>query len=72
MRNMQTTRTPDEVREDFARKGISAAAWARENGLSPSRVYDLLQGRNKGRFGEAHKAAVLLGLKDGVIDNTKQ
>jgi gp16 family phage-associated protein len=30
-------------------------------------VSDLLNGRRKGRRGEAHRAAVLLGIKDGVI-----
>lgn len=58
-------RTPDEVRRDFARKGVSIASWARENGLSPRHVYDVLGGRNKGLFGESHRAAVLLGIKDG-------
>ena len=58
-------RTPDEVRRDFCRQGISIASWARNNGLSPRHVYDVLGGRNKGLFGESHRAAVLLGIKDG-------
>lgn len=61
-------RTPKEVREDFARKGISIAEWAGQHNLNPHRVYDVLNGRNKGSFGEAHRAAVLLGLKEGVIE----
>ena len=31
----------------------------------PRHVYDVLGGRNKGLFGESHRAAVLLGIKDG-------
>jgi gp16 family phage-associated protein len=30
-------------------------------------VYELLRGRLKGLRGQAHKAAVLLGLKDGIL-----
>ena len=58
-------RTPDEVRREFRHRGISIASWARENGISPRHVYDVLGGRNKGLFGESHRAAVLLGIKDG-------
>lgn len=65
-------KTLAQVREEFARKGTSYAAWARQHGLSPSRVYDVMQGRNKGRFGEAHTAAVLLGLKEGETNTTNQ
>ena len=61
-------RTPEEVREDFTRRGISIAEWAGQHNLNPHRVYDVLNRRNKGAFGEAHRAAVLLGLKEGVIE----
>jgi gp16 family phage-associated protein len=30
-------------------------------------VSDLLNGRKKGRRGKAHRAAVLLGIKEGTI-----
>jgi gp16 family phage-associated protein len=59
------------VRAELDRKGISIAAWARQNNVSIRRVYDVLLGRTTGKYGEAHKAAVLLGMKDGEItDNT--
>lgn len=61
-------KTPEEVREEFARKGISIAEWAGQHNLNPHRVYDVLNNRNKGMFGEAHRAAVLLGLKEGIIE----
>lgn len=68
--NIRTpTRTPEEVKAEFAARGMPIAEWARENNISPQRVYDVLARRNRGAFGEAHRAAVLLGLKDGVIDN---
>lgn len=63
------TRTPEEVKAEFARRGMPIAEWAREHGISPQRVYDVLGRRNRGAFGEAHRAAVLLGLKDGIIDS---
>lgn len=62
-------RTPDEVRADFDRQGKTLAQFARENGLDQATVYQVLSGRKKGRRGEAHRAAVLLGLKAGEVTN---
>lgn len=67
MSQAQVLKTPAQVREEFDRKGASIAEWARENNLPPQRVYDVLQERNKGVRGKAHKAAVLLGIKEGEI-----
>lgn len=58
-------RTSEEVRTAFERKGIAIAEWARQNGVSAVTVHHLLAGRTVGRRGQAHRAAVLLGLKDG-------
>lgn len=41
-------KTPEEVREEFARKGISIAEWAGQHNLNPHRVYDVLNNRTKG------------------------
>jgi len=60
--------TAAEVRADLERRGKTIRAVARELGVTDRAVYDLLRGRFKGRRGEAHKAAVLLGMKDGVIE----
>ena len=60
-------KTKEEVLADFARKGQSVRGWAIANGLSPAVVRGVLSGRLTGRIGEAHKAAVKLGLKDGEI-----
>jgi len=42
-------------------------AFAREHGVDPATTYQVLAGRKKGRRGEAHKVAVLLGMKEGII-----
>jgi gp16 family phage-associated protein len=62
--------TRDEARKELERRGISIAEFSRAHGLNPNLVSDLLAGRKKGLRGEAHRAAVLLGIKDGVIDDT--
>ena len=41
--------------------------FAREHGVDPATTYQVLAGRKKGKRGEAHKVAVLLGMKDGII-----
>lgn len=60
-------KTIAEVKEDMRRRGETAAAWSRENGVSTDTVRGVLCGRIKGRNGEAHKVAVLLGIKEGEI-----
>jgi gp16 family phage-associated protein len=64
---MANTTTPKAIREGLSRLGKTHADLAAEIGVKPSIVRGLLYGTLKGRTGEAHKAAVLLGLKDGVI-----
>ena len=66
------TRTPKEVGEDLRRRGISVSGWARKHKLPEQTVRDLLSGKAKGHRGLAHRAAVLLGLKDGVLDDHSQ
>lgn len=60
-------KTREQVREELDREGKSIRAWAREHGIPDRTVYEVLAGRKKGRRGDAHRAAVLLGIKDGVI-----
>jgi gp16 family phage-associated protein len=64
-------RTPQEVREEFARKGISIAAWATAHGFNTNLVFEVLAGRKKGIRGQSHKIAVMLGLKEGEITTPK-
>jgi gp16 family phage-associated protein len=60
-------RTPQEARAELDERGVSIAAFARKHKLSDAIVYQVLSGKKKGRRGEAHRAAVLLGLKKGVV-----
>lgn len=41
--------------------------FAKKNGLHPSTVYAVLNGQKKCLRGEAHRAAVLLGIKEGTV-----
>lgn len=61
-------RTPAEALADLDRRGVSIAAFARDHDLSYMTVYQVLHGKKKGLRGEAHRAAVLLRLKEGVIE----
>lgn len=65
-------KTIDEVRAEFAHKGISFSDWAKAHGLRPPAVYDLINGRTVGNRGHAHNAAVLLGIKEGEVNNQQQ
>lgn len=64
---MQSTKNRQQAKEDFIEQGLTIQAFAKENGLSAGVVYEVLRGRLKGRRGQAHKAAVLLGLKRGIV-----
>lgn len=57
------SRTPEEAHAFFVSHGICISDWCRENGFSRYTVVDLLRDRRKGLRGEAHRAAVALGLK---------
>jgi len=67
VRTAKTIRTPAQVRDEFTRKGVSISSWAVAHGFSTALVFDLLAGRKKGLRGDAHRAAVALGLKRGEI-----
>ena len=62
--NIKTAR---QVRDELKRKGISIAFWADLHHVPRATAYNLLYGRLSGERGNAHRAAVLLGLKDGEI-----
>ena len=65
---MPATLTTEQARAALDRKGLSIAEFSRKIELNKNLVSDLLNGRKKGLRGEAHRAAVLLGIKDGVIE----
>lgn len=62
-------KTREQVLEEFSRKGISVSGWAKKHGLSPAVVHAVLKGTRQARIGQSHKAAVLLGIKEGEIDD---
>lgn len=59
----------EEVEREFERRGISKADWARKHGIRPGVLYEIFSLRSACKRGESHRAAVLLGLKDGVIED---
>ena len=65
---VRNVKTAEEVRADLVRRGKSVRQVAKEIGVSERIIFELLRGRIKGRRGKAHRAAVLLGMKDGVIE----
>ena len=60
-------KTAAQVRAELDRDGISAAQWARANGVDRALVYQILNGTRRGLRGQAHQVAVLLGLKAGRV-----
>lgn len=61
----------EQVRAELDRLGMTVSEWARRHDINRWTVFEVLHGRNKGRWGEAHRAAVLLGLKDGELPAVK-
>jgi len=60
-------KTSQEVKDEFRSKGVSIAAWARAKGFQELAVHRVISGKSKCYRGNAHKIAVLLGLKNGEI-----
>ncbi|MEB5930975.1 DNA-binding protein [Pseudomonas mosselii] len=64
---MHATYAPEQAcqaaRQRLEMQGITAKDFAIQNGLHPSTVYAVLNGQKKCSRGEAHRAAVLLGIK---------
>ncbi|WP_296187930.1 DNA-binding protein [Pseudomonas sp. UBA1879] len=68
MPNSTTTEQARQIaREALERRGQTVKDFATQHQLNPSTVYAVLSGQSHCRRGEAHRAAVLLGIKDGVI-----
>ncbi len=56
-----------EARARLTRAGFTLASLAKELGVHPNTVHYVLNGKVKGNHGDAHRVAVALGVKDGVI-----
>lgn len=63
---MANVKTPQEIRQAFVARGETIQDWAIRHDLPPAIVYAVLAGKLQGKYGVAHQAAVLLGLKKGV------
>ena len=64
-----TLRAPEEVRRELALRGLSVSDWARQVGYSPNLVHQVLSGRLLCIRGKAHRIAVMLGLKEGLLED---
>ncbi|MGV7197628.1 hypothetical protein [Xanthomonas arboricola] len=56
-------RTTAQAREWLVSNGITVSGFARQLGVNRTVVDDLLRGRSQGKYGDAHTAAIALGLK---------
>lgn len=63
MSTSTTIRTAEQAQAWLVANGICVADFARQHGIPRYAIYDVLRGKRVGRRGQAHKAAVLLGMK---------
>jgi gp16 family phage-associated protein len=56
--------TAEQIKKRFRQKGQTFSAWARAHGYKPNKVIRVLNGFDKGHYGQAHEIAQKLGLKD--------
>lgn len=60
--------TRKEARESLSYRGKSIKQWAAEHGVTKDQVNDVLRKDRPCHIGASHKIAVLLGIKDGIIE----
>lgn len=69
---MHATYAPEQAcqaaRSRLELRGIAIKDFAVQHDLHPSTVYAVLNGQKKCLRGEAHRAAVLLGIKDSAVE----
>lgn len=56
--------TAEQIKKRFRTKGLTFSKWARQHGYTPNKVIRVLNGFDKGNYGQAHEIAVKLGLKE--------
>lgn len=61
-------KTREEAKKQLVKQGVSVAGWARKHGFSAGQVHDVLRKDLPCNFGASHKIAVLLGIKNGIIN----
>ena len=55
--------TAEQIKQQFRQRGETITAWAQRHGYKRSAVYRVLNGQEKGFYGQAHDIAVKLGMK---------
>ncbi len=55
--------TTDQIKQQFRQRGETITQWAQRHGYKRSAVYRVLNGQEKGFYGQAHEIAVKLGMK---------
>ena len=62
-------KTIQQVRKELLFRGETLASWAKKNNFNYENVRAVVYGNSRGKWGESHKIAVKLGIKEGVIDD---
>jgi gp16 family phage-associated protein len=55
--------TPETAHQWLVDHGVAVTELARQHQVPRSTLVDLLRGKQKGRYGQAHRGAIVLGLK---------
>lgn len=55
--------TPETAHQWLVAHGVAVTELARQHQVPRSTLVDLLRGKQKGRYGQAHRSAIVLGLK---------
>jgi len=58
--------TPEKVKANLNRQGKTLVQWAQEKNINYRTAQAVLSGTSRGLRGEAHRAAVALGLKEAA------
>lgn len=58
--------TPEKVKASLVRQGKTLVQWSQENNINYRTAQAVLSGTSRGLYGEAHRAAVALGLKEAA------
>jgi gp16 family phage-associated protein len=58
-----TPKTREQIKAEFAERGVTLTQWAAQNGFSRGCVYQVLTGFTRASWGQCHEIAVALGMK---------
>jgi gp16 family phage-associated protein len=68
---VQALMSREDVVRDFELRGETVTSWAQKHAFNAANVYAVLTGRTRGRWGEAHRIAVALGLKPSLPEDRR-